>query len=266
MSERKILERFDANLLNVPIHDLYTLNKKDFNNRLQHLHTKTNGKLFVKEYPTSCASIADFEILIDEIEAKYGIKFDAVFVDYLNIAISSRIKMGSTNSYGWIKAIAEELRGLFVRKNVAGWTATQTQRGAAKASDFGENEIAESFAIAHVVDLMLGLIVDEQMKEDNEAIIKQIYNRYAGTSTWERMRMKFNRDYMMLEDHPDTLSKMEPYFQKYDKIEETKEIEYVDPETGEIMKIHNEDEDDAWHSSNLARIKPKSNFSNLSFD
>jgi replicative DNA helicase len=250
MSERKITERFDANLLEVPIQDLYCLKRSDFNARLDRVRQKSNGRLFVKEYPTSSAHAGHFDALINEIRTKENCKLDVVFVDYLNICISSRVKMGSSNqnTYTYMRSIGEELRGLFVRHDVVGWTATQTNRSAIGASDYGQESVSDSAGIIHIADLLWGLILDDQMKADGEIVLKQLKNRYSGTSAFERIRMKMSREYMKFSDHEVTLQAMAPYMKKERSQPQTK-LDYDDTAAPPMIKP-----------------KPKKDFNSFSFE
>ena len=179
MAEERIAERIDANLMNVTIDDLHTLPKKMFENYLSKIQKKTSGKLIVKEYPTASAHVGNFRSLIKELALKRSFKPDIIFVDYLNICASSRFK-GNANvgSYFYIKAIAEELRGLAVETNVPIMSATQTTRSGFVSSDIGLEDTSESFGLPATADLMFALISTEELEDLNQICIKQLKNRY----------------------------------------------------------------------------------------
>jgi hypothetical protein len=180
MSEERIAERIDANLLNVPIDQLSNLSKNMFDNKLHKLTDKGIGKLIVKEYPTGAANSSHFRSLLNELKIKKSFIPDLICIDYLNICSSSRMKAmgGSINSYTYVKAIAEELRGLAVENNVPIVTATQTTRGGFGNSDVGLEDTSESFGLPATADLMFALISTEELENMNQIMIKQLKNRY----------------------------------------------------------------------------------------
>jgi len=201
MSEERIAERIDANLLNVPIDELELLPKDVYEKKIQKLSTKTNGKLIVKEYPTAGAGSANFRHLLNELKIKKNFKPDIIYIDYLNICSSSRIKMGaSINSYTYVKAIAEELRGLAVEFNVPIVSATQTTRTGYGSSDVDLTDTSESFGLPATADFMFALISTEQMQELNQIMVKQLKNRYNDPSMYKRFVVGVDRSRMKLYD------------------------------------------------------------------
>ena len=201
MAEERIAERIDANLMNVTIDDLHTLPKKMFENYLSKIQKKTSGKLIVKEYPTASAHVGNFRSLIKELALKRSFKPDIIFVDYLNICASSRFK-GNANvgSYFYIKAIAEELRGLAVETNVPIMSATQTTRSGFVSSDIGLEDTSESFGLPATADLMFALISTEELEDLNQICIKQLKNRYNAPTMNKRFILGIDRAKMRLYD------------------------------------------------------------------
>ena len=201
MAEERIAERIDANLMNVTIDDLHTLPKKMFENYLSKIQKKTSGKLIVKEYPTASAHVCNFRSLIKELALKRSFKPDIIFVDYLNICASSRFK-GNANvgSYFYIKAIAEELRGLAVETNVPIMSATQTTRSGFVSSDIGLEDTSESFGLPATADLMFALISTEELEDLNQICIKQLKNRYNDPTMNKRFILGIDRAKMRLYD------------------------------------------------------------------
>ena len=179
MAEERIAERIDANLMNITIDDLHSLPKKMFENYLTKIQKKTNGKLIIKEYPTASAHVGNFRSLLKELALKRSFRPDIIFVDYLNICASSRFR-GNANvgSYFYIKAIAEELRGLAVESNVPIVSATQTTRSGYVSSDIGLEDTSESFGLPATADLMFALISTEELEDLNQICVKQLKNRY----------------------------------------------------------------------------------------
>jgi hypothetical protein len=199
MSEEKIAERIDANLLNVTVDELSTLPKDSYDKKLSRVKEKTIGKLIVKEYPTASAGSANFRHLINELRIKRNFIPDIIYIDYLNICSSSRIKAGSNiNSYTYIKSIAEELRGLAVEFNVPVVSATQTTRSGYGNSDVELTDTAESFGLPATADLMFALISSEQMEDLNQIMIKQLKNRYNDPTIHRRFVVGIDRAKMRL--------------------------------------------------------------------
>lgn len=180
MSEEKIAERIDANLMNVDIDDLPTLDKSSFMNRFDmRIVKKTRGKLIIKEYPTSTAHVGHFRHLLNELRLKKKFVPDIIFVDYINICASQRLKLGGTsNSYTVVKAIAEELRGLAVEKDVPIWSATQANRAAQRSADMEMDDTSESMGLPAVVDFMIAIMEPEDLKPLGQFLCKQLKNRY----------------------------------------------------------------------------------------
>lgn len=201
MAEEKIAERIDANLLNVPLDQLYNIPKDLYDKKLDRLREKTVGKLIIKEYPTACAGSANFRHLLNELKIKRNFVPDIIYIDYLNICSSSRMKQGgSVNSYTYIKAIAEELRGLAVEFNVPIVTATQTTRGGYDNSDVGLTDTSESFGLPATADLMIALISTDELKQLNQIMVKQLKNRYADPEMFKRFVIGVDKSRMKLYD------------------------------------------------------------------
>ena len=201
MAEERIAERIDANLMNITIDDLHTLPKKMFENYLNKIQKKTNGKLIIKEYPTASAHVGNFRSLIKELALKRSFRPDIIFVDYLNICASSRFR-GNANvgSYFYIKAIAEELRGLAVETNVPIVSATQTTRSGFVSSDIGLEDTSESFGLPATADLMFALISTEELEDLNQICVKQLKNRYNDPTMNKRFILGVDRAKMRLYD------------------------------------------------------------------
>lgn len=211
MAEERIAERIDANLFDVPIDQLETLPHELFNSKVNKLKEKTRGKLIVKEYPTATAHVGHFRALLDELKLKKDFKPDVIYVDYLNICGSSRMKGlgGSVNTYSLIKAIAEELRGLAVEHNLPIWSATQVTRTGFGNTDVELTDTSESFGLPATADLMLALISTEQLESMNQLMVKQLKNRYNDPTQDKRFVVGIDRSKMRLydvEDSAQTLS------------------------------------------------------------
>ena len=200
LAEEEVSKRIDANLLNITFEDLMNLPKDLYKKRIDNLKTKTNGKLIVKEYPTSSASAAHFRSLLNELHLKKNFVPDAIMIDYLNICASSRIKPGVANSYTYIKAIAEELRGLAVEFNVPVWSATQLTRGGYNSSDPDMTDTSESFGLPATADLFLALITNETMEQLKQVQVKQLKNRYNDPSQNKRFVIGIDKSKMKLYD------------------------------------------------------------------
>ena len=179
MAEEKIAERIDANLLNIPIQEISELPKMMFDSKVNSLMKKTQGTLIIKEYPTASAHSGHFKALLNELALKKSFRPDIIFVDYLNICASSRYRANSNvNSYSYIKAIAEELRGLAVEANLPIVSATQTTRSGFASSDVDLTDTSESFGLPATADLMFALISTEELEGLNQIMVKQLKNRY----------------------------------------------------------------------------------------
>jgi replicative DNA helicase len=201
MAEERISERIDANLLNVPLDQIKDMSKKMFSTRINDIQSKADGKLVVKEYPTASAHSGNFRYLMNELILKKNFTPDIVYIDYLNICGSTRMKMtGSINSYTYIKAIAEELRGLAVEKNLPVVTATQLNRSGYVNSDPGLEDTSESFGLPATADFMLALISNDEMDEMNQIMVKQLKNRYNDPATYRRFIVGVDRPKMRLYD------------------------------------------------------------------
>jgi replicative DNA helicase len=201
MAEEKIAERIDANLLNVPIQDLTDLPKSTFENKVTKLAAKTQGTLIIKEYPTASAHSGHFKALLNELSLKKSFRPDIIFIDYLNICASSRYRQGgSINSYSYIKAIAEELRGLAVEANVPIVSATQTTRSGYGSSDVELTDTSESFGLPATADLMFALISTEELEGLGQLMVKQLKNRYNDLSVYKRFIIGIDRAKMRLYD------------------------------------------------------------------
>ena len=198
MAEEKIAERIDANLFNVNIKDLVDLPESIFNNRINELRRKTQGRLIIKEYPTASAHVGHFKGLLNELSLKKVFKPDIIFVDYLNICASSRYKGAIVNSYTYVKAIAEELRGLAVEHNVPIVTATQTTRSGYGNSDVDLTDTSESFGLPATADFMFALIATEDLEKDGKIMVKQLKNRYNDPTMYKRFLVGVDRARMKL--------------------------------------------------------------------
>ena len=202
MAEEKIAERIDANLLDIPIQQLTSplLTKEKYSSKLLELTKKTQGKLIIKEYPTASAHVGHFKALLNELSMKKGFSPDIIFVDYLNICASARYKGTIVNSYTYVKAIAEELRGLAVEYDLPIVSATQTTRAGFGSSDPDLTDTSESFGLPATADLMLALISNEEMEELGQIMIKQLKNRYNDPTMYKRFVVGIDRAKMRLYD------------------------------------------------------------------
>jgi replicative DNA helicase len=201
MAEEKIAERIDANLLNVDIKDITELPKSVFENKVNNIAKKTQGSLIIKEYPTASAHSGHFKGLLNELALKKSFRPDIIFIDYLNICASSRYKGNSNiNSYSYIKAIAEELRGLAVEFNVPIVSATQTTRSGYGNSDVELTDTSESFGLPATADLMFALISTEELEELGQILVKQLKNRYNDPTMYKRFVVGIDRAKMRLYD------------------------------------------------------------------
>jgi len=201
MSEEKIAERIDANLLNINIKDIETLPKIMFESKVNAIAKKTQGTLIIKEYPTASAHSGHFRALLNELQLKKSFRPDIIFIDYLNICASSRYKGNlSVNSYSYIKSIAEELRGLAVEMNVPIFSATQTTRSGSTNSDPDLTDTSESFGLPATADLMFALISTEELEGLGQIMVKQLKNRYNDPTTNKRFVVGIDRSKMRLYD------------------------------------------------------------------
>jgi archaellum biogenesis ATPase FlaH len=226
MAEERIAERIDANLLNVPIDQLPNLSNEMYRTKIEDLARKTTGKLIVKEYPTGSAHSGHFRALLNELKLKRQFVPDIIFIDYLNICASSRMKGmgGSINSYNYIKAIAEELRGLAVEFDVPVFSATQTTRSGYSNSDVGLEDTSESFGLPATADFMFALISTEELEQQGQMMVKQLKNRYNDPTFHKRFVIGVDRGKMRLYDADDaeqTLVDDTPVFDKSAMHEQT---------------------------------------------
>ena len=201
MAEEKIAERIDANLLDVSMSELHTLSKADYNRKFEMLKSKTHGKLIIKEYPTAAASALHFRALLNELQLKKSFKPDIIFIDYLNICTSARVRPGSNiNTYSYIKSIAEELRGLAVEQNLPIVSATQTTRSGFTNSDPGLEDTSESFGLPATADFMFALVSNEELDNLGQILVKQLKNRYSDPNLYKRFVVGIDRSKMRLYD------------------------------------------------------------------
>jgi len=201
MAEEKIAERIDSNLLNVNIKDLSELPKQMFEKKIDSVAKKTQGSLVIKEYPTASAHSGHFKSLLNELKLKKNFTPDIIFIDYLNICASSRIRAGANaNSYTLVKSIAEEIRGLAVEFNVPIVSATQTTRSGYGNSDVGITDTSESFGLPATADLMIALISTEELEGLNQIMVKQLKNRYNDPTLHKRFVVGIDRAKMRLYD------------------------------------------------------------------
>ena len=200
MAEEKIAERIDANILNTTIDELKMLPKDAFEKKMGRASTKANGRLIIKEYPTASAHVGHFRHLLNELKLKKQFKPDIIFIDYLNICSSSRMKGAAVNSYTYVKAIAEELRGLAVEYNVPIVSATQTNRQGFTSSDIGLEDTSESFGLPATADFMFAIISSEELEDLAQLLIKQLKNRYSDPNFNRRFVVGVDRPKMRLYD------------------------------------------------------------------
>jgi archaellum biogenesis ATPase FlaH len=201
MAEEKIAERIDANLLNVPIQEIADLPKMMYESKVTKLSEKTQGTLIIKEYPTASAHAGHFRGLLNELAIKKSFRPDIIFIDYLNICASSRYRGNlSVNSYSYIKAIAEELRGLAVEANVPIVSATQTTRSGYGSSDVELTDTSESFGLPATADFMFALISTDELEELGQIMVKQLKNRYNDPTVYKRFIVGIDRAKMRLYD------------------------------------------------------------------
>ena len=200
MSEEKIAERIDANLLGVPIQDIGSLPQQMYESKVTNLMKKTNGKLIIKEYPTASAHVGHFRSLLSDLSLKKNFRPDIIFVDYLNICTSQRFKANFVNSYTLVKGIAEELRGLAVEQGVPVVSATQTTRSGYGSTDVDLTDTSESFGLPATADLMFALISTEESEQLGQILVKQLKNRYNDLTINKRFAVGIDRAKMRLYD------------------------------------------------------------------
>jgi archaellum biogenesis ATPase FlaH len=240
MAEQRIAERIEANLMDVTVDDLVLLPKEVYEKKIERLKSKTTGKLIIKEYPTACAGSANFRHLLNELKLKKGFVPDIIYIDYLNICSSSRMKYGSNvNSYTLIKAIAEELRGLAVEFNVPIISATQTTRSGFSSSDIDITDTSESFGLPATADFMFAIQTSEELESLNQLMVKQLKNRYNDPT--------YNKRFVIGVDR----SKMRLY-----NVEQSAQEDLIDSPVMDNTKFGEEDSE---------RKKPKSKFGKNAF-
>jgi replicative DNA helicase len=204
LAEEMVAQRIDANLLNVPMSQIELMPKDMYVQKITKLREKTAGRLIIKEYPTAGAGSANFRHLLNELRIKKNFVPDIIYIDYLNICVSSRMKMSpSINSYTYMKAVAEELRGLAVEFKVPIVSATQMTRSGFSNSDAEMTDISESFGVAATVDFMIAVISTEEMQEKNMYIVKQLKSRYGDPSMNRKFVIGVDKSYMRLYDADD---------------------------------------------------------------
>ena len=208
LSEEKVAERIDANLLDVPIEELEKLPRNDYLKKMERLKDKVKGRLIIKEYPTATASSANFRHLLNELKTKSVFVPDVIYIDYLNLALSARIRYGANvNSYTYVKSIAEELRGLAVEFNVAIVSATQTTRTGFSNSDPGLEDTSESFGLPATADFMVALISTDELASLNQVLVKQLKNRYSDPGKCKRFVVGIDKSRMRLYNLDDSAQK-----------------------------------------------------------
>jgi replicative DNA helicase len=209
MAEEKIAERIDANLLNVNVKDITDLPEVMFTSKVNEISRKTQGKLIIKEYPTASAHAGHFKALLSDLKLKKDFKPDIIFIDYLNICASVRYKGAIVNSYTYVKAIAEELRGLAVETNVPIVSATQTTRSGFGNSDPDLTDTSESFGLPATADFMFALISTEELEQQGRIMVKQLKNRYNDPTASRKFMVGIDRSKMRLYDVADSTSVMD---------------------------------------------------------
>jgi replicative DNA helicase len=201
MAEERIAERIDANIMDVTLDNMKDLPYKMYQQKLDAATKGVSGKLIIKEYPTAVANANHFRVLMDELALKKKFKPDIVFIDYLNICASSRMKQGgSVNSYTFIKSIAEELRGLAVERNVPIFSATQVNRTGYSSSDIGLEDTSESFGLPATADFMIALISTDDLEEAKQVLVKQLKNRYNDAASNRKFLLNVDRAKMKFTD------------------------------------------------------------------
>lgn len=205
MAEERIAERIDANMLRVDISKLGEMSKDEFTTKIDKIQSKTHGKLFIKEYPTGSAHVGHFRALLEELKIKQSFVPDLLIVDYLGICASSRMKMGgSVNSYSYVKAIAEELRGLAVEYDVPILTGAQLNRSGFDNSDVDLSSTADSMGLVMTLDVFFALIRTDELDEQGSIMVKQLKNRYSDPGSDKRFLLGLNRPKMTFYDLEDS--------------------------------------------------------------
>ena len=244
MAEERIAERIDANLLDVSLDDLRMLPKDVYVKKIERMKGKTTGKLIIKEYPTASAGSAHFRHLLNDLRLKRNFKPDIIYIDYLNICMSSRLRHGANvNSYTMIKAIAEELRGLAVEFNVPVVSATQTTRSGFGNSDMDLTDTSESFGLPATADFMFGLISTEELEQLGQIMIKQLKNRWGDINAYKRFVVGVDRSKMRIYNVEETAQKglMNDKKQSEDKpvmdLQNYDDVHAIEPSTGELFGL-----------------------------
>ena len=227
MAEERIAERIDANLLNIPIDQLDKMSKDMFSQKVSQLAKQTNGRLIVKEYPTGSAHSGHFRALLNELKLKKKFEPDIIFIDYLNICASSRMKAmgGAINSYTYINAIAEELRGLAVEFDLPIVSATQTTRSGYSNSDVGLEDTSESFGLPATADLMFAIISSEELEREGKIMVKQLKNRYNDPTYKKKFVLGVDRSKMRLYDVDESSQTLTDDTPVFDRAEINKRFE-----------------------------------------
>ena len=233
MAAEEIGLRIDVKLLDMSFDDVKSMDKEIFHKKISSIRAKTLGKLIVKQYPTSSAHVGHFRNLLDELKLKQNFIPDIIYIDYLNICASERLKMGTTiNSYTVMKAVTEEIRALAIEKDVAVYTATQVNRSSMSSSDIKMEDVSESIGIAHAADLIYSLSADAHMIKKNQILVKQLKNRYSDKSKSTKFWLVFDRSRMNFTDAEK-------------------------PEEGLIDDVDSNDDDDAEEFENPKPFTPK---------
>lgn len=239
MAEERIAERIDANLLDLTVDELKEVPRTSYDKRISRVKSKTTGKLIIKEYPTASAGSGHFRHLMNELRLKKNFTPDVVYIDYLNICTSSRMKMGANvNSYTMIKAIAEELRGLAVEFNVPIMSATQTTRSGYSNSDMGLEDTSESFGLPATADFMFGLISTEELESLGQLMVKQLKNRWGDTNYLKRFVVGIDRSKMRLFDAEEDAQDLMDDTPTMDKGAIGKRVSSEKPDTGDVISFN----------------------------
>jgi replicative DNA helicase len=250
MAEEKIAERIDVNLLNIASEDIQKLPRELYENKIARLKAKTTGKLIIKEYPTASAHAGHFRHVLNELNLKRNFVPDIIYIDYLNICCSSRVKAGSNvNSYTYIKSIAEELRGLAVERNLPIVSATQTTRSGYSNSDPGLEDTSESFGLPATADFMIALVRSEDMDERGQLMVKQLKNRYSDPADLRKFVVGVDRIKMRL----------------FDVEEAAQDILIDDSRGGKTKRSDSVMDNTKFGMEDRERNKPKAKFSGFKF-
>ena len=251
MSEDRVAERIDANLMAETVRNVRNMPYKSYIENTNKLKQKAYGRLIIREFPTSAAGVTQFKALLKDLKTKKQFVPDLVVVDYMNICCSSRLKQGQTNSYGYIKAISEELRGLAVEYNVALLTATQTNRNGFNNSDIELTDISESIGSTHVMDMIFALIRTEALDEMGQIEIKQLKNRYSDPASEPTIQLGFDRQKMTVYDLDSKANINNP-------------MNYASSVPKAVAPPMDNDDDVPWGSDGIS-VAPKNDFSNFTF-